>query len=119
MKQEEILQLLIEELLQMDSLHEEYQLNDNSLVIDLEREDDSTFNIKVKINTDKQEFENWLKNVPDDLFSEVIFQLEGEGLSDLDTIYRSAQYPIIIDKVKSLVKKLAQEKINELQKLID
>ena len=88
-------------------------------MIDTNKEGD-TLTIKVKLveNKDKKEFENWLKQIDDDLFTQVLEELEDEGLTNLDEIYRSANYKQTIDKVKSKTKEIALRQIKELQKLI-
>lgn len=120
MKQEEILKTLIKELFAMDGLHQEYQDNDTHFVVDSQKEG-NTLTIKVQLleNKDKQEFEKWLENVDDDLFSEVLDELkEVEGLHDLDEIYNSKDYKKVINRIKSKTKELAARRIKELQKLL-
>lgn len=119
MKQEELMKTLIRELFQMDEMHQEYQDNDTHFLIDSQKEGD-TLTIKVKLveNKDKKEFEKWLEQVDDDLFEEVLYELqEKEGLKDLNEVYSSPNYRETIDKVKAKTQEIAARKIKELQKL--
>ena len=120
MKQEEIFKTLIQELFAMDTLHQEYQDNDTHFVVDTQKEGNTlTIKVTLKENKDKKEFEQWLENIDDNLFSEVLDELkETEGLHDLDEIYNSKDYKKVIDKIKSKTKEIAVRKIKELQKLL-
>lgn len=121
MKQEELLKALVSELMGMDELHQEYQDNDTHFVIDSTREG-NTLTIKVQLleNKDKKDFENWLQQVDDDLFQEVLEELaEKEGLSDINSLYNSENYQQVIDKVKTKTKEIANRKIKMLKKLIN
>lgn len=121
MKQEEILKALIEELFEMDTLHQEYQDNDSHFVVDSTREG-NTLTIKVQLldNKDKKEFERWLQQVDDDLFQEVLDELaEKEGLKDISNLYNSENYQQVIDRVKTKTKEIANRKIKMLKKLIN
>ena len=119
MNQDELMKFLIEELFKMDELHQEYQDNDTHFVIDTTK-NNNTLNIKVELieNKDKKEFEKWLENVDDNLFGEVLTELQSEGLDNLEDIYESEDYKKVIEKVKSKTKEIALRKINEFQKLI-
>ena len=118
MKQEEILKTLIEELFKMDNVHHEYTDNNSSYVIDSQKEGNTlTIKVSLKENEDKKEFEKWLENVDDDLFSEVLEEMG--GLYDLQSLYSSENYKEVINKVKSKTKEIANRKIKELQKLLD
>ena len=120
MKQEEILKALIKELFEMDTLHQEYQDNDSHFVVDSTREG-NTLTIKVQLleNKDKKEFENWLQQVDDSLFQEVLEELaEKEGLSDINTLYNSEKYQQVIDRVKAKTKEIAARKIKNLKKFL-
>ena len=120
MKQEELLKALVKELFAMDELHQEYQDNDTHFVVDSQKKG-NILTIKVQLleNKDKKEFEKWLEQVDDDLFSEVLDELkEKEGLKDLDEIYNNGDYKKVIAKIKSKTKELAIAKIKELQKLL-
>jgi hypothetical protein len=120
MKQEELLKALIKELMELDELHNEYQDNDSHFVIDSTKEG-NTLTIKVQLldNKDKKEFENWLKLVDDDLFAEVLQELsEKEGISDIEALYKSADYKKAIDKVKAKTKEIAARKVKALKRLL-
>ena len=121
MKQEELLKALISELMGMDELHQEYQDNDTHFVIDSTKEG-NTLTVKVQLleNKDKKDFENWLQQVDDDLFQEVLEELaEKDGLSDINSLYNSENYQQVIDKVKTKTKEIANRKIKTLKKLIN
>lgn len=121
MKQEELLKALVSELMGMDELHQEYQDNDTHFVIDSTKEG-NTLTIKVQLleNKDKEDFENWLQQVDDNLFQEVLEELaEKEGLSDINSLYNSENYQQAIDKVKAKTKEIANRKIKMLKKLIN
>ena len=121
MKQEELLKALISELMGMDELHQEYQDNDTHFVIDSTKEG-NTLVIKVQLleNKDKKDFENWLQQVDDDLFQEVLEELaEKDGLSDINSLYNSENYQQVIDRVKTKTKEIANRKIKMLKKLIN
>ena len=120
MKQEELLKALINELFAMDTLHQEYQDNDSHFVVDSTREG-NTLTIKVQLleNKDKKEFENWLQQVDDSLFQEVLEELaEKEGLSDINALYNSEKYQQVIDRVKAKTKEIAARKIRNLKKFL-
>ena len=120
MKQEEILKALVEELMGLDELHQEYQDNDTHFVIDSTKEG-NTLTIKVQLldNKDKKEFEEWLKQVDDSLFQEVLDELsEKEGLNDIQALYHSKDYKKVIDKVKAKTKEIASRKIKSFKKLL-
>lgn len=71
-------------------------------------------------NKDKKDFEKWLSNVDDSLFSEVLDELkEKDGIYDLESLYNSENYQQVIDKVKSKTKEIVNRKIKELRKLIN
>ena len=118
---EEELKHLIKTLLELDELHQEYQDNDTHFVIDSTKEG-NTLTVKVQLleNKDKKDFENWLQQVDDDLFQEVLEELaEKEGLSDINSLYNSENYQQVIDKVKTKTKEIANRKIKMLKKLIN
>lgn len=121
MKQEEQFKALINELYGLGTTHQEYQDNDTHIVVDSQREG-NTLNIKVQLleNEDKKKFENWLQQVDDDLFQEVLEELaEKDGLSDINSLYNSENYQQVIDKVKTKTKEIANRKIKMLKKLIN
>lgn len=121
MKQEELFKTLIKELLQMDTIHHEYIDNDNTYVIDSQKNgNELSIKVSIKENKDKKNFEKWLEQIDDTLFSEVIDELSNENeLLDLNAIYASKDYKQVINKVKSKTKEVAQRKIKELQKLLN
>ena len=121
MKQEELLKTLITELMGMDELHQEYQDNDTHFVIDSTKEG-NTLTIKVQLleDKDKKDFENWLQQVDDNLFQEVLEELaEKEGLVDINSLYNSKEYRQVIDKVKNKTKEIANRRIKMLKKLVN
>lgn len=105
---------LLKEFFKVSEMHQEISFNNETCVIDKK---DNTITITLEENKDKKEFEEWLKNVKDDLFSEVLEEL-GEAF-DLNRQYNSENYKEVIDKVKSKTKEIASRKIKELQSLID
>ena len=120
MKEEEILKTLVKELFALNELHQEYQDNDTHFVIDSQKEG-NTLTIKVQLieNKDKEEFEEWLEQIDNNLFEEVLDELKDEGLSNLDELYQSKNYKSVIEKVKAKTKQIATRKIAELQSLIN
>lgn len=121
MKQEELFKSLIRELFGMEELHQEYQDNDTHFVIDTQK-DGNILNIRIQLleNKDKKEFENWLSEISDDFFSEILDELkEKEGLHNLEELYNSKDYIKVIQRVKSKAKEIASRKIKELQKIIN
>jgi hypothetical protein len=120
MKQEEILKALVTELMGLDELHQEYQDNDTHFVIDSTKEG-NTLTIKVQLldNKDKKEFEEWLKQVDDSLFQEVLEELaEKEGINDIQALYNSKDYKKAIDKVKAKTREIAARKVKALKRLL-
>lgn len=119
MKQEEILKALIEELLAMDELHQEYQDNDTHFVVDSKKEGNTlTIKVQLKDNKDKRDFEKWLENIDDDLLSEVLDALKDEGLYNLEQLYQTKDYKKVISKIKAKTKEIVEKKINLLKKLL-
>ena len=119
MKQEEILKTLIEELLAMDELHQEYQDNDTHFVVDSKKEGNTlTIKVQLKDNKDKRDFEKWLENIDDDLLSEVLDALKDEGLYNLEQLYQTKDYKKVISKIKAKTKEIVEKKINSLKKLL-
>lgn len=117
MKQEELMKTLIEELFEMDTLHQEYQDNDIQFAIDSQKEGNKlTITVTRNENKDKKNFEKWLQNVDDSLFEEVLEEL-GESF-DMDRMYNSPQYKEVINKVTAKTKEIAARKIKELQALL-
>lgn len=117
MKQEELMKTLIEELFKMDTLHQEYQDNDIQFAIDSQKEGNKlTITVTKNENEDKKHFEEWLQNVDDSLFEEVLEEL-GETF-DMDRMYNSPRYKEVINKVTAKTKEIAARKIKELQALL-
>lgn len=112
MKQENII-ALIKELFAADSIHESYTDNNLSYTIDTQKED-NTLNIKItlKENKDKEEFQNWVDNLDDELFNEAWESLaETYGLQELNEEYESGNYKKVIELFKNEVKKNLTKKI--------
>lgn len=121
MKQEELFKSLIRELFGMEELHQEYQDNDTHFVIDTQK-DGNILNIRIQLleNKDKKEFENWLSEISDDFFSEILDELkEKEGLHNLEELYNSKDYIKVIQRVKSKAKEIAARKIKDLQRIVN
>ena len=121
MKKEEILKALVAELMGLDELHQEYQDNDTHFVIDSTKEG-NTLTIKVQLldNEDKKEFEEWLKQVDDSLFQEVLEELaEKEGINDIQALYHSKDYKKVIDKVKAKTREIVSRKMKSFKKLLE
>lgn len=102
---------LVKELLEMDELHQKYQDNNISFAIDTQKVDDSTLNITIKlldnIKDDKEEFENWLKNVPQDIFAEAIESLD----ENINEKYNSEDYKEIIDSVRNRINSIINDRL--------
>ena len=110
---------LIKELYQTDELHTEYQDNDIQFVIDSQKDGNKlVFTVEVKDNEDKKQFESWVDTMPDELFKEV-----WESLYEIDPtlakVYEGKNYKQVISKFKDKTKEVVNNKIHELQKLID
>lgn len=119
MEQENLIQLF-KEFWEMDTTHQEYKDNNIQYVVDSQKDNDTlTIKVQLKENEDKKNFEEWLSEIDDDLFSEVLEELTSEKeLIDLNTKYNSEDFQEVIDKVKSKTKEVALRKIKKLQKLI-
>lgn len=118
----ETIQQLIEQLFELEELHQEYQDNDNHFVIDVQKPNDSTINIKVELkeNKDKKEFEEWVKSLDDDLFQETWENLsEVYGLKELNDKYESDSYQDVINLFKQTSKEIAKNKIDYLKEVFD
>ena len=115
-----MLKALIKELFAVTELHQEYHDTDAHFVVDSVK-DGNELTIKVKLlkNKDKEDFENWLQKVDDDIFSNVLDELKREGLADLEQMYNSKDYKTVISKVKSKTRELAERRIKELQKFLN
>lgn len=121
MEQEMIFKTLITELLKMDTIHHEYIDNDNTYVIDSQKDgNELVIRVSIKENKDKKEFENWVNSLDDDLFNEVWETLsEEDNLHSLNELYNSDNYKEVIEKFKLKTKEVAKKKIKSLQKLIN
>ena len=120
MEQENLIEF-IKELMELDTLHQEYQDNDIHFVIDARKDEDNTLNIKVKpivVDTARKEFEEWLKQVDDELFAEVLEALQEDyDMDKLDEAYSSENYKEVIDIFRNKAKEIATNKINAYKKL--
>ena len=121
MEQEIITQLIKKLFESVEELHQEYTDDDIQYVIDVEKKDNEIFvHITLKENEDKKKFEQFVDSLDDDLFQEVWESLsEEDGLHTLSEIYESEDYQKVIDKFKARTKEIAQEKINELHKILE
>ena len=118
---EELFKVLIKELFEMEEVHYEYNENNNSYVLDSNKEGDTlTIKVQLKENEDKKEFEQWVDQMDDDIFNETYEALsEEDTLHSLNDIYNSPNYKEVINKFKSKAKEIAQNKVNSLTKLFD
>lgn len=120
MEQENFIQF-IKELMEVNTLHQEYQDNDIHCVIDSAKDKDGNLTIKVKLieDKDKKDFEAWLQNIDDELFSEVIDDLkEKHDIDNLNDLYNNSdQYKEVIKLFKEAAKKIALRKIEAYKKL--
>ena len=118
MKEEELFKTLIKELMGLNSLHREYKDNNECYVIDSQKEGDTLFiKVQLKENKDKKNFENWLKQIDDNLFQEVLDSLG--NIDELNSLYESDNYQKVINSIKSKTREIANKKIKELQKLLN
>lgn len=109
---------LIKELFKMDELHQEYSDNDISFAIDTQKIDDNTLEIKVTLNEenkDKKEFEQWVKQIPDDIFSEILESLD----DDIYEKYNSEKYMEIIDQVRSKANSILLDRMSKYKGLLN
>lgn len=111
---------LIKELAKVNELHKEYQSKDISFVIDANRIGDVLkFNVEIKENKDKEEFEKWASQLDDEFFGEVWESLaENSDLKSLNDKYESEKYSEVISQFKTKAKELALSKINALNKIV-
>lgn len=116
---EKIITQLIKELFEsVEEMHEEYTENGVTYALDVKKEG-NTLNIKITLpeNQDKKEFENFVDELDDDLYEEVIDSLENE-IGDLTKLYETEAYKDVIKIFKHRVKEIAQNRINYLKTLI-
>lgn len=114
---------ILEKLFQQEELHEEIVDNNIKYVIDVEKGTDNEINITVTkeqvSNKDKEQFEAWVNQLDDNLFSEIWESLsEDYGLYDLNKLYESEDYKKVIDLFKERTQKILSQKIEKLTKLI-
>lgn len=114
---------ILEKLFQQEELHEEIVDNNIKYVIDVEKGTDNEINITVTkeqvSNKDKEQFEAWVNQLDDNLFSEIWESLsEDYGLYDLNKCYESEDYQKVIDLFKERTQKILSQKIEKLTKLI-
>ena len=108
---------LIKELFEMDELHQEYTDNDISFAIDTQKVDNNTLEIKVTLNEgnkDKKEFEQWVRQIPDDIFSEILESLN----DDIYEKYNSEKYMEIIDQVRSKANSILLDRMSKYKGLL-
>ena len=119
-EQEEIIKALIEELFNLDELHQEYQDNDTHFVVDTNRKgNELTIKVTLKENKDKKDFEKWVDQLDDDIFNEVWEALsEEDELHSLNELYESENYKEVISRFKEKTKEVVNNKIKNLQKFI-
>lgn len=111
---------LIKQLFELDELHQEYQDNECSYEVNSKKDGNTlTIQITLKENKDKKEFEKWINSMPDDFFTEVWETLaETKNLSNLDDVYNSENYKIVIDEFKKAAKEIALKKIDNLKRIL-
>lgn len=114
---------ILEKLFQQEELHEEIVDNNIKYVIDVEKGTDNEINITVTkeqvSNKNKEQFEAWVNQLDDNLFSEIWESLsEDYGLYDLNKLYESEDYQKVIDLFKERTQKILSQKIEKLTKLI-
>ena len=120
MMKEELFKTLIKQLMDLNEIHYEYTENDNSYVLDSEKNGDTlTIKVKVSENKDKKEFEHFVDTLDDDLFNEVWESLsEEDELHTLNEIYDSPNYKEVINKFKAKVKEVVSQRIEDYKKLL-
>lgn len=101
----------------MDELHQKYTDNDISFAIDTQKIDNNTLEIKVTLdeeNEDKKEFEQWVRQIPDDIFSEILESLD----DDIYEKYNSEKYMEIIDQVRSKANSILLDRMSKYKGLL-
>ena len=121
MKEKELIITLVKELMVMDELHEEYTDNNLHCVIDSQKEGDTlTIKVSLKENKDKQEFEDWVNRLDDDIFNETWESLSNEyGLKNLNDVYNTEDYKNVINMFKSTAREIAENKVKQLTKIFN
>jgi len=74
------------------------------------------------VNKEKQEFEEWLDSIDDDMFQEAlerVHELTGIDAKQLDEDYNSKEFKGIIKLFKDIVPAIAKEKIDNLTKYLN
>lgn len=74
------------------------------------------------VNKEKQEFEEWLDSIDDDMFQEAlerVHEITGIDAKQLDEDYNSKEFKGIIKLFKDIVPVIAKEKINNLTKYLN
>ena len=123
MEIENIIKSLLDDLFGLDELHQEYQDNDVHFVIDTKK-DGNKITVEVETIEDKQNeakknFEDWLKNIDDELFTEILDELrKDEELIDIESLYNSESYEEVINKVEAKAKEIIEKRIEALEDLL-
>lgn len=114
MMKNELFKTLIDQLMQLEEVHYEYNENNNSYVLDSKKEGDVlTVTVKKSENKDKQEFEEFVNKIPDDLFNEVWESLQEEdNLHSLNELYESDDYKKVINKFKAKLNNIINQRIS-------
>ena len=110
---------LVKELFAMDGLHEEYQDNDTQFVIDSQKNGNTvTITVTLEENKDKKNFEDWLDQIDDDLFSEITDNLPEGSLYNINELYKKGNYKVAKEVLKKKAEEILNSKINQLKNLI-
>ena len=109
----------IKKLFELDELHQEYQDNDKNIVIDAKKEGD-TLTIKIKFSEDKEKiaFENWVNELDDEIYLEVIDLLEEDGVKDLGELYKENP-KLAIKMFKDRVREVVNSRIKDLKSILN
>lgn len=122
MKQEN-LNALIKELQEVEELHQEYQDDDIHYVIDAKRNEEGNLQFSINVikdNKDKENFEQFVNDMPDYIFEKTWETLsEEDNLHELDDIYNSENYKEVIEKFTETSKRVALKQLANLQEFID
>lgn len=123
MEIENIIKSLLDDLFGLDELHQEYQDNDVHFVIDTKKDGNKIIveveTIEDKQNEAKKNFEDWLKNIDDELFTEILDELrKDEELIDIESLYNSENYEEVINKVEAKAKEIIEKRIEALEDLL-
>ena len=99
-----------EERIETEDFISQIYVEGNSIILKLTKKD----------NKDKKEFEDWVNQLDDDIFTEVWESLsEDFGLKELNDIYDSPNYKNVINVFKTRAKEIAEEKVKMLTKLFN